>query len=123
MKTKPDEYVEKKVEELTPQKLASIFHDTYETLAPAYGYGTRKQTRDFDSESSNGKLMIATCKFILETEIEPALTDTLAEGERRERERMREEISQALWNEDGSLKSHDLTHVVSTAIHKTLNPN
>lgn len=54
---------------MTPEKLASLFHDVYETLAPAYGYETRKETREFDSNSPNGKLMVAVCKFIIETEL------------------------------------------------------
>ena len=43
------------------QKLAELFHDTYETLAPAYGYETREDTKVFDPNSKNGKLMIAVC--------------------------------------------------------------
>lgn len=45
------------------------------------------------------------------------------EGAREERERIRKEISNALWNKDGSLKSHDVSYIVSTAIHKTLSNN
>ncbi len=47
-------------------ELAILFHQTYEDLAPLYGYETRQETRQFDSESANGKLMIAVCKRILE---------------------------------------------------------
>ena len=46
--------------------LALMFHRHYERLAPSFGYETRKKTRKFDPESSNGKLMIATCAAILE---------------------------------------------------------
>jgi len=53
---------------MTPEKLASLFHDTYETFAPVYGYETRKETRNFDLDSKNGKLMVAVCTFILNTE-------------------------------------------------------
>ena len=63
------------VDKLSPLKLASIFHDTYEAFAPAYGYETRKETRDFEPESPNGKLMEVVCKFIIDTEITQALTD------------------------------------------------
>ena len=58
---------------ITPLGLAVIFHDTYERLAPSFGYETRKETRAFDPESPNGKLMIAVCAQILvriEREIE-----------------------------------------------------
>ena len=45
-------------------KMAELFHDTYETLAPSYGYETRKDTKAFDPQSKNGQLMIAVCSFI-----------------------------------------------------------
>jgi hypothetical protein len=46
--------------------LARLFHDTYERLAPAHGYETRTETRRFDPDSPNGRLMIATCGAVLE---------------------------------------------------------
>ena len=42
--------------------LARKFHEIYERLAPIYGYQTREDTREFDPESTNGRLMIAVCK-------------------------------------------------------------
>lgn len=51
--------------ELTPIELAVLFHETYERLAKEYSYTTRKDTRKFNPNSSNGKLMVATCKEIL----------------------------------------------------------
>lgn len=50
---------------MTPEQLAIFFHETYERLAPSYGYETRKDTRAFDSESANGRLMIAVCGEVL----------------------------------------------------------
>jgi len=47
-----------------PLALAVLFHVTYEKLAPREGYKTRTETRIFDPESPNGKLMIATCEAI-----------------------------------------------------------
>ena len=44
---------------------ACLFHATYERLAPSFGYETRKETREFDPESPNGKLMIAVCREVL----------------------------------------------------------
>ena len=41
--------------------LALLFHETYERLAPNYGYETRIATRKFDPDSPNGQLMIAVC--------------------------------------------------------------
>jgi hypothetical protein len=45
--------------------VARLFHDTYERLAPEFGYETRPDTKDFDPESPNGKLMIAVCQRIV----------------------------------------------------------
>jgi hypothetical protein len=47
------------------QALAEFFHSTYERLAPQFGYETRTETRRFDPESANGKLMIAVCAEVL----------------------------------------------------------
>ncbi len=41
------------------EELARLFHDTYERLAPSFGYTTREETRVFDPDSPNGRLMIA----------------------------------------------------------------
>ena len=32
----------------TPLDLAKLFHETYERLAPDFGYTTRPETREFD---------------------------------------------------------------------------
>ena len=45
--------------------LAQQFHEVYERLAPSFGYETRTETRKFDPESPNGKLMVAVCGEIL----------------------------------------------------------
>jgi hypothetical protein len=49
----------------TPESLARFFHDTYEMLAPSFGYETRKDTRDFNPKSQNGRLMVAVCEAVL----------------------------------------------------------
>lgn len=41
--------------------LARVFHQFYEEMAPDLGYQPRPETRQFDPESANGKLMIAVC--------------------------------------------------------------
>jgi len=46
--------------------LARRFHEIYERLAPDFGYETRKETREFDKETPNGKLMIAVCREIID---------------------------------------------------------
>lgn len=45
--------------------LAMKFHRYYEEFAPQFGYETRKETKDFDPKSNNGKLMIKVCELIL----------------------------------------------------------
>lgn len=45
-------------------EVAKRFHEVYERLAPSFGYETRKETRAFDPESPNGKLMIAVCQEV-----------------------------------------------------------
>lgn len=44
--------------------MARRFHEAYERLAPSFGYETRKETREFDTQSPNGRLMIAVCAEI-----------------------------------------------------------
>lgn len=41
---------------------AREFHRAYERLALRFGYETREETKYFDPESPNGKLMIAVMK-------------------------------------------------------------
>lgn len=40
---------------------ATRFHETYERLAPSFGYETRPDTKAFDPDTPNGRLMIAVC--------------------------------------------------------------
>jgi hypothetical protein len=47
-----------------PVTMAMLFHRIYERLAPEFGYETRVETRTFDPDSPNGKLMIAVCREI-----------------------------------------------------------
>jgi hypothetical protein len=46
--------------------IATRFHETYERLAPLFGYETRQETRTFDASTPNGKLMVAVCAAIME---------------------------------------------------------
>lgn len=48
-------------------KIARLFHDTYERLAPKFGYETRDDTKEFDPTTPNGKLMTAVCGEIKAT--------------------------------------------------------
>jgi hypothetical protein len=47
--------------EPSAETMARKFYETYERLAPAFGYATRDETKRFDPELPNGRLMIATC--------------------------------------------------------------
>ena len=49
------------------EKLAQQFHETYERLAPAFGYKTREASAKPWSEvpDQNKKLMVAVCAEIL----------------------------------------------------------
>lgn len=44
------------------EDLARFFHDTYERIAPSFGYETRQETRAFDPATPNGRLMVAVCE-------------------------------------------------------------
>jgi hypothetical protein len=52
---------------MTPEELARFFHETYERLAPEYGYKTRDESAVPWSEvpDDNKRLMIATCGEVL----------------------------------------------------------
>lgn len=58
-------YKENKFIEIAPLDLAMHFHNTYEKLAPSFGYKTREDTKQFDINSNNGQLMVAVCETIL----------------------------------------------------------
>lgn len=45
-------------------RLACLFHEAYERLAPEHGYETKPETRVFDATTPNGKLMIEVCREI-----------------------------------------------------------
>jgi len=50
---------------MSDDTLARRFNDLYESLAPTFGYETRADTKQFDPEIPNGKLMIAVCNGLL----------------------------------------------------------
>ncbi len=55
----------------TGEALARRFHEIYERRAPEFGYETRKETRAFDPTTPNGRLMIAVCTEITDTQPKP----------------------------------------------------
>lgn len=54
---------------MTPEKLAKLFHETYERLAPCFGYTTRPDSSVPWEKvpEKNRRLMTAVCDFVLET--------------------------------------------------------
>jgi hypothetical protein len=64
---------------LSGEDAARLFHETYERLAPSFGYETRPDTKAFDPESPNGKLMIAVCGEVLAA-LSPTVSGDAAEA-------------------------------------------
>ena len=61
-------------------EIAKKFHDVYERLAPSFGYKTRTETRVFDPDSPNGKLMIAVCQEVGDQIEKTAFDDGFSDG-------------------------------------------
>jgi len=74
-----------RVKAMEPLDLAVMFHNAYEELAPQFGYETRPETRAFDPESKNGRLMVATCARILATLV-PDFRAALEQAQAQNRE-------------------------------------
>ena|SRR5687767_592094 len=57
-----------RIDDLTPEALARLFHETYERFAPEYGYETRRETAVpwDDVPEPNRSLMIAVAAEILD---------------------------------------------------------
>lgn len=64
----------------TELDFAILFHETYERLAPSFGYTTRTDTRKFDAESANGKLMIAVIGEVMGAALAEARAEALEEN-------------------------------------------
>lgn len=45
-------------------EVAKKFHEAYERLAWSFGYVTRTETKEFDPNTPNGRLMIAVCQEV-----------------------------------------------------------
>jgi hypothetical protein len=60
---------------MDPEQLAQLFHETYEELAPNFGYETRKSSAVpwRDVPEPNKSLMIAVAKSVLEKVGNPTL--------------------------------------------------
>jgi hypothetical protein len=68
-------YEEPKQETLEEVQLAILFHNTYENLAPNFGYETRADTKSFETTTPNGMLMIAVCKEIIKWQQERSYSE------------------------------------------------
>ena len=64
-----------KKETLEEVELAIMFHNTYERLAPSFGYETRVDTKLFDITTPNGMLMIAVCEEIIKWQQERSYSE------------------------------------------------
>lgn len=62
------------------EQVARLFHQTYEKLAPYYGYETRPETREFDPNTANGRLMLHTVQNVLEQVALPDTRESFAAG-------------------------------------------
>ena len=49
----------------TRMALAKKFHNLYEMYAPDFGYETREETKKFNPDTPNGRLMLYVCEKIL----------------------------------------------------------
>jgi len=49
-------------------RVARRFHEFYESSAPAFGYKTKNETKEFDPESANGRLMAWVCYEVIKEE-------------------------------------------------------
>lgn len=58
----PPEMIDTKLQAM---RLAMTFHELYERSAPSHGYTTRTDTREFDPESPNGRLMTQVCMDLI----------------------------------------------------------
>jgi hypothetical protein len=82
-------------------QLARLFHNTYERLAPEFGYMTREDTKEFDKNSPNGKLMIAVCKEVMIEELDKAREEGRKEAVDIMLEKYSDELDIAITEEGG----------------------
>lgn len=47
------------------EEFAKLFHDIYEKLAPDFGYHTRPEYREWNTNTNNAQLMMAVCEIVL----------------------------------------------------------
>lgn len=79
-KSRPCSPLTQRSNEMDALELAVLFHVIYERKSAEFNYVTRTETRVFDPESANGKLMVATCGEVLKYMAEDGLL-AAAKGE------------------------------------------
>ena len=64
--------MKKEIEKAHPEayKWAREFHNLYEHTAPLFGYETKQETREFNPESPNGRLMAYVCFNIVQQAVD-----------------------------------------------------
>ena len=91
-------------------EITKKFHDTYEKLASEYTYETREDTKVFDINSNNGKLMYATVNEI----VSPILKGN----------KILEENYDRIYNENCKLREeHNITDISLLDENKKLKDN
>lgn len=84
-------------------EITKNFHDMYKKLASEYNYETREDTKVFDINSNNGKLMYATVNEI----VSPIL---------KENKQLKEQLLVTQTNEETfKLEMEDITRVLGLA--------
>ena len=58
---------QQRIEQMDAEMMAQKFHETYERLAPDYGYRTREASAKpwADVPEQNKRLMVATCRELI----------------------------------------------------------
>lgn len=84
-------------------RLARRFHEFYEQSAPFFGYITKEETKAFDPESANGRLMAWVCFEIIKEEKQKVLKDILPHprkllGSVEKNDVWREGYNKCLWD-------------------------
>lgn len=99
------------------EKIAHLFHETYEELAPSFGYETRKESAvPWEQVPENNRnLMIAVAARVagvLSNALDPSIESLQAEVERL-RKLLVEEREENLWNafNSGHIKEGEWTHM------------
>lgn len=90
-------------EEFSPMALARFMHSEYERLAPNFGYETRKDTKDFDPTTPNGKLVTAVMAELI-VHLDPYIESIITSDRLALLERLDAEIDEQIKASENNLK-------------------